>query len=126
MAALVLLLIVVEAVGGQLLGKHIVLYSDNSPSVHWVQQLAVNKSAAAMQLIWALALQLQIHKASPLTTLHIAGDKNSMTDIPSQSFGTPAKWHCTTNNNFLSCFTPCFFSPRRNCGTTSASHPQSV
>ena len=30
-----------------------------------------------------------------------------MTDIPSHSVSTPAKWHCTTDNNFQCCLTHC-------------------
>ena len=33
--------------------------------------------------------------------LHIAGEQNAMTDIPSRSFGSEAKWHCTTDKQFL-------------------------
>jgi len=46
-----LLFLVIEAVVGDLRDRHVALYSDNSPSVHWVQRLAVRSSPAAMQLI---------------------------------------------------------------------------
>jgi hypothetical protein len=51
LAALFLLFLVIEAVVGDLRDRHVALYSDNSPSVHWVQRLAVRSSPAAMQLI---------------------------------------------------------------------------
>ena len=31
---------------------------------------------------------------SPLTPLHIAGEENSISDIPSRSFGDPEEWFC--------------------------------
>ncbi|KAL7455857.1 hypothetical protein ACHAXS_000369 [Conticribra weissflogii] len=48
------------------------------------------------QLIQALALCLHLHWVSPLTTLHIP-EKNLMTDIPCQSFGSVLHWKCKSN-----------------------------
>ena len=90
LAVLVLLFLIVQAVTGSLRDKHVVLYSDNSPSEHWVQQLAAKNSTAAMQLIRALSLNLQITKASPLMTLHITDSSHVMMDMLSQSFGSPS------------------------------------
>jgi hypothetical protein len=75
LAALLLLFLVIEVVVGDLQDKHVALYSDNSPSVHWVQRLAVRSSPAAMQLIRVLSLRLHITRASPLTTLHLPGSR---------------------------------------------------
>jgi hypothetical protein len=111
LAALLFLFLVIEEVGGDLRNKHVALYSDNSPSVHWVQRLAAKSSPAAMQLIRALALRLHITKASPLTALHIAGEHNSMTDVPSRSFGSDPKWHCTSDNQFLTLYNSLFPLP---------------
>ncbi|KAL3793071.1 hypothetical protein HJC23_003079 [Cyclotella cryptica] len=102
LAALLLLFLVIEAVAGDLQDKHVALYSDNSPSVHWVQRLAVRSSEAAMQ------------KASPLTTLHIAGQSNAMTDVPSRSFGSEAKWHCSSDTAFLTLYNSLFPLPNQN------------
>ena len=33
-------------------------------------------------------------RASPLITLHIAGEENVITDIPSRSFGSNLSWFC--------------------------------
>ena len=77
MVALVLLFLVIEVVGRPLQGRHITLYSDNSPSVHWVQRLAVQNLRAVTELIRALTQHLQVAKATPLTTLLIAGTKNA-------------------------------------------------
>jgi hypothetical protein len=40
----------------------------------------------------------------PTHPLHIAGLHNSMTDIPSHSFGSNAVWHCKTNKDLLTLF----------------------
>lgn len=111
LAALLFLFLVIEAVVGNLRNKHVALYSDNSPSVHWIQRLAVKNSPAAMQLIRALSLRMHITKASPLTTLHIAGERNSMTDVPSRSFGSDPRWHCPTDAQFLTLYNSLFPLP---------------
>eukprot|EP00956_Cyclotella_meneghiniana_P026594 scaffold57877_cov41-Cyclotella_meneghiniana.AAC.5 len=75
MAGMLLLWLVMEEVCDLTAGTHVALFSDNAPT-----------------LIRALALRLKLEGASPLSTLHIAGDKNEMTDIPSRSFRSEAKW----------------------------------
>lgn len=56
MAALVMLFLVMEGTVDNLVEKWLALYSNNRPSVHWVQRLATKSSTAAMQLIHVLAL----------------------------------------------------------------------
>ena len=58
-------------------------------------------------------LRLKVMKASPLSTLHISGVQNAMTDIPSRSFGTPPKWHCQTENDLLTMFNSKFPLPNQ-------------
>ena len=111
MAGLLLLWLVMEAVCPSLDGAHVALFSDNSPTVHWVERLASRHSIVAMQLIRALALRLQLQKASPLTPLHIAGIHNAITDIPSRSFGSIPKWHCPTDTHLLNLFNTMFPLP---------------
>ncbi len=108
MAGLLLLWLVMEEVCPNLEGAHVALFSDNSPTVHWVQRMAAKNSPVAMQLIRALALRLQLKKASPLTPLHIAGVENAMTDIPSRSFGSEPKWFCKTDDDLLTLFNSLF------------------
>ena len=60
--------------------------------------MASRRSRVAAQLVRALALRLKQAGACPLTPLHIAGEKNAMTDIPSRSFGSNPSWHCRTNH----------------------------
>ena len=111
MAGLMLLWLVMEAVCPSLNGAHVALFSDNSPTVHWVERLASRHSDVAMQLIRALALRLKTQNASPLTPLHIAGVQNAMTDIPSRSFGSIPKWHCPTDSHLLTMFNSMFPLP---------------
>jgi hypothetical protein len=51
---------------------------------------------------------------SPITPLHIAGEENSMTEIPSHSFGSKPKWHCKSNTNLLTLFNNLFPIPSQN------------
>ena len=83
MAGLLLLWLVMEEVCGPMAEKHAALFSDNSPTVHWVRRMASRHSRVAARLIRALALRLKLSKASPLTPLQIAGSQNAIMDIPS-------------------------------------------
>ena len=58
------------------------------PTVGWVKHLVARGSLAAMQLVRELALRLKKAGASPLTPLHIYWEESSMTNIPSQYFGS--------------------------------------
>jgi len=101
LAGLVLLWLMMEHVWGPLAEKRIALFSDNSPTVSWVQRMACCSSLVAEQLIRVLALRFKPQKVCPITTLHIAGDQNSMTDIPSRSFGSEHKWHFKSEHDLL-------------------------
>ena len=113
MAGLLMLWLVMEETCHDLTNAHIALFSDNSPTVHWVQRLAAKHSHIAIQLLRALALRLQLKKASPLTPLHIAGVDNAMTDIPSRSFGSEPKWLCKTDSELLTLFNRTFPLPNQ-------------
>ena len=124
MAGLLLLWLVMEDVCPSVTNAHVALFSDNSPTVHWVQRLAAKHSIVAMQLVRALALRLQITHASPLTPLHIAGVDNAMTDIPSRSFGSEPKWHCKTHSDLLTlCSTRNSLSHIRPLGPSTTPPP---
>jgi hypothetical protein len=88
MAGLLLLWLCLEGVAPDLAHKHIALFGNNSPSVSWVIKMASKKSRVAAQLVWALALRLNIKQSCPLTRVHIPGVKNALTDIPLRSFGS--------------------------------------
>ena len=111
MAGLVLLWLAIEATCPDLEGSHVALYSDNTPTVSWVERMASKKSPIAMQLLRALALRLQVTRASPLTPLHIPGVQNAMSDIPSRSFGSEPRWTCASDSDLLSLFTSLFPPP---------------
>ena len=110
MAGLLMLWLVMEDVCN-VEHAHVALFSDNSPTVHWVQRMAAKNSGIAMQLVRALALRLQLANASPLTPMHIAGVNNSLTDIPSRSFGSEVAWHCDTTHKLLTLFNSTFPLP---------------
>jgi hypothetical protein len=124
MAGLLLLWLVMEDVCPTVADAHVALFSDNSPTVHWVQRLAAKHSQVAMQLVRALSLRLQRSRASPLTPLHIAGVDNSMTDIPSRSFGSEPKWHCKSHSDLLTLFNTTFPLPQQASWTVY--HPSSA
>ena len=103
-AGLLILFIVMEDVCNIQSGDHVALFSDNSPTVYWARKMASKSSIIAGQLIRALALRLKVSGASPLSTLHVAGDANAMTDIPSRSFGVPTKWYCPKDSHLLTLY----------------------
>jgi len=117
LASLVLLWLMMEHVCGPLAEKRIALFSDNSPTVSWVQQMACRSSLVAEQLIRVLALRFNLQKVCPIRTLHIAGDQNSMTDIPSRSFGIQHKWHFKSEHDLLTFFNCNFMLPSQNSWT---------
>jgi hypothetical protein len=117
LAGLVLLWLMMEHICGPLTEKQVALFSDNSPTVSWVQRMASRSSLVAEQLIRVLALRFNIQKVCPITTLHIAGDQNSMTNIPSQSLGSEEKWHFKSDNDLLTFFNCNFALPEQNSWT---------
>jgi hypothetical protein len=74
LAGLVILWLMMEHVCGPLKEKRVALFSDNSPTVSWVQQMASRSSLIVEQLIQVLALQFNIQKVCQITMLNIAGD----------------------------------------------------
>jgi hypothetical protein len=118
MAGLLLLFLIMEEVCALKKGMHVALFSDNSPTVHWVRRMAAKGSLVADQLLRALSLRMKLRKVSPLTTLHIAGKKNAMTDIPSRSFGSEPKWFCKDDLDLLTLFNKSFPLPEQNSWTT--------
>ena len=117
MAGLLFLWLVMETVCGTLREKRVALFSDNSPTVGWVRRLATRGSLISAHLIRALSLRLKLNGTCPLTPLHIAGEENSMTDIPSRSFGSNNKWHCKNNTELLTLFNSTFPLPGQTSWT---------
>ena len=75
--------------------------------------MATRRDGVAGELLRALALRLKESKVSPLTALHVPGIQNAMTDIPSCSFGSEPKWHCTNDTDFLNLFNKHFPLPQQ-------------
>jgi hypothetical protein len=108
MAGLLFLWLVMESVGGDLQEKRVALFSDNLPMVGWVRRLATCGLLVLAHLIRALALRLKLNETCPITPLHIAGKENSMTDIPSRSFGSKPQWLCKSYLDLLTLFNTLF------------------
>ena len=113
MAGLLLLWLVIEEVCPDLRKPYVALFSDNSPTVGWVKRLAARGSLVAMQLVRALTLRVKQSGASPLTPLHIRGEENAMTDIPSRSFGSNSAWLCKNDDELLTLFNSKFPLPNQ-------------
>ena len=116
-AGLLLLWLVMEEVCNLQDSDHVALFSDNSPTVSWVERMSARGSLVAGQLLRALALRQRVRMVSPLTTLHIEGSKNDMTDIPSRSFGSEPKWYCKNNKEFLTMYNSLFPLPNQESWT---------
>jgi hypothetical protein len=75
-------------------------------------------------LFGSLPLHFNLQHVCPITTLHICGDQNSMTKIPSCLFGSKPKWHFELEENLLTFFNVNFPLPNQNlwtvCQPTSA------
>ena len=104
MSGLLMLWLVMEGVCPRLRSAYVALFSENSPTTGWVKRLAARRSLVSMQLVQALMLQLKKAGASPLTPLHISREENSMTDIPSRSFGSNLAWFCKNDTDLLNLF----------------------
>jgi hypothetical protein len=76
--------------------------------------MSCRSSFIAEQLIPVLALRINAQRSCPLTTLHISGDQNTMTDIPSRLFGSKPKWHFKTDADLLTFFNASFPLPHQN------------
>jgi hypothetical protein len=117
MAGVLILWLVMEAVCQPLQEKRVAIFSDNSPAVGWTKRLASQKSLVAEHFVQALALRIKTNKTCPLTTLHIEGKRNSISNVPSRSFGSTPAWHCTLDKSFLTLFNSLFPLPSQNSWT---------
>ncbi len=110
MAGLLLLWLCVEAIVCHIAHKHAALFS---PTISWVEKMASRKSRIAAKLVRALALQLNVKRTCPITTVHIPGVKKPLTNIPSCSFGSVHEWACDTDNDLLTLFNLTFLLPKQ-------------
>lgn len=114
MAGFLITWLVMEEIIDDMRQTNIALFSDNSPSVSWVERMASKRSVVGSRLIRALALRMKMCAACPLTPLHVAGKRNSMADMASRSFGTVPHWHCRSDSDFARMFDNLFPLPSQN------------
>ena len=112
-----LLWLVMEQVVPSLENRHVALLNDNSPTISWLQKMNSRHSKTAAAILRVLSMRLRLARASPLIAMHIAGEENSISDIPSRSFGGKAKWHCKSDDEFLTLFDAQFPLPSQNSWT---------
>jgi hypothetical protein len=112
-AGAVLAWLVVEATCDLQPGSHVAIYSDNDATVTRIDKMK-SKADVGAGLMRILALRLKYKKVSPLTSLHIEGKRNMITDIPSRSFGSVSAWHWKTHDEFLTNFNSMFPLPNQN------------
>jgi hypothetical protein len=117
MAGLLLLWLTVEGVCGLLQEKRVAIFGDNSPLIGWVTRLASKWSLVAKHLIQALALWLKIQRTCPLTTIHIKGKQNTISDVLFGLFGSNPTWKCATSDELLTLFNPMFPLPNQTSWT---------
>ena len=113
MAGILLLWLCLEGITQDIAHKHIAFFSDNSPTVSCVDRIASRKSRLAARLVRALALHLNLHRACPLTPVHIPGVENALADIPSRSFGSNPEWFCPDDTALLTLFSQKFPLPHQ-------------
>ena len=101
----------------ELQGAYVALFSYNSPTIVQVKLLAERGSLVAMKLVRSLTLQLKKAGASLLTPLHISGEENFMTNIPSRQFGSNLAWFCKNDTNLLNLFNKNFPLPNHSSWT---------
>ena len=87
-AGLLIIFLVMEEIVCDLTKANIALFSNNTPTISWVTCLASRHSIVAANLVVALALHLKKLCCCPLMPQHIKGINNTITDIPSRSFGS--------------------------------------
>ena len=62
---------------------HMAAWYNNTPKVSWINKLSASWSPVAGHLVHALAMQIHVNEASPLTSLSIASVNNTMADMAS-------------------------------------------
>lgn len=113
LAALLLHVLVLETIA-KLWRCHIAAYSDNTPTVAWVERMASrSKCPIAGRLLRGLAMRQRVTASAPVAVHHIAGDANILADISSRSFRTfaQAPWSSfptETDTDFLVAFDASF------------------
>ena len=118
MAGLLFLWLCLEGMVPDIAHKHVALFSDNSPTVSWVEKMASRKLRIAARVVCALALRLNVNRMCPLMPVHIPGVENALTNIPSRSFGSNPEWLCNNDSELLTLFSRTFPLPEQASWTT--------
>jgi hypothetical protein len=113
MAGLLIIFLVMEEIVCNLTEANIALFSNNTPTISWVTCLASRHSIVVANFVAALALHLKKLRCCLLTPQHIKGIKNTITDIPSRSFGSVPQWHFKSNNDLQTFFNSHFPLPNQ-------------
>jgi hypothetical protein len=101
-----------EGVCGDVQEEQVTLFTVNSPPpVGWVRRLASKCSLVAKHLVQVLALRLKSQRVCLLTTMHIEGQQNAISDIPFRLFGSNPAWKCDTDDELLTLFNCTFPLP---------------
>lgn len=72
-AGLLRLWLVMESVCNLESGSNMALFSNNQPTIHWEQRMALKRLVVVGQLIHVLTLRLKMKRALPMTSMYIAG-----------------------------------------------------
>jgi len=84
---------------------HVACWCNNTMAVTWVSKLLATKAVRAAHLLQTLVLQMASCQASPLTTMHIAGESNEMADFASCSFQNICQqWNFSPNFTLNFCY----------------------
>jgi hypothetical protein len=113
MMGLLIIFLVMEEIICNWTEANIALFSDNTPTVSWVTPLASRHIIVLANLVAALALCLKKLRCCLLTPQHIKGKENTITDIPSHSFGSVPQWHFKSNNDLQKFFNSHFPLPNQ-------------
>ncbi len=96
---------VIEQIRNDLTNQSVIIYSDNLPSVSWVEQMASRKSVIGAHMIRAIALRMNLQKRCPIMPQHVTGKQNLMADYASSwLFGHPAQWCFNSGTEFAQMF----------------------
>ena len=115
MAGKLLAWIVLEGIVGtkNLCYKQVGLFSNNTEAVLCTQRGASKKYATVGRLLRVLDLRQRVAKASPLVAMHLTGDLNVISIIPSSTFVYPKKWYFTHDYECLSLINSKFPLPHK-------------
>lgn len=114
MAGVLLQPLVLEQIVPDLTHRNAAVYCDNTPAISWATKNSA-RSKIPGRLAHGLALRLQSRQMGRLQPISIAGDKNIMADVASQSFSSKSMFDFS-DEQLLSHFASSFPPPRTSLG----------